>query len=173
MSRLREEVPIHVVHEGGDEEWTIQVTGDGPWVWRLLSADKAECEVTGSSAFEALRTMQDAVSEKDVVLCCNGLRANVRPSHRSASHGAWMVYLLHLWRPATVRDLVHVFDYAPPEKIASRNQQDQYWEHHLAARKKWWNLANPIWWLYFATASWGKPKAFKKPPEVRARGERA
>lgn len=74
-----------------------------------------------------------------------------------------MVYVLHMWRPSTVRDLVPIFGYAPPGKIASVEEQDAYWERHLKNRKNALNFVNPIWWIYFLTSSLGKPKQQKFP----------
>lgn len=69
-----------------------------------------------------------------------------------------MVYILHMWRPTTVRDLVPVFGYAQPHKVGTVEEQDAYWERHLKNRKNWLNFINPVWWIYFLTSSWGKPK---------------
>lgn len=155
---MNEELPVRVQIDGQEVEWKVAIEGDGPWHLRLKSPRGIESEATGSNAFEALRSMHSNLAPKRVKICCNGTRINVRPSGLSASHGAWMLYMLHMWRPPTVRDLVPIFGYCPPNYIGSPEEQDAYWERHLRNRKNWLNFINPVWWIYFLTASWGKPK---------------
>lgn len=155
---MNEEIPIRVQFDDQETEWKILVEGDGPWQLRLESPHGIEASANGDNVFQALRSMRAELAPRGIALCCNGARANVRPSGLSSSHGAWMIYVLHMWRPTTVRDLVPIFNYAPPNLIASIEEQDAYWERHLKNRRNWLNFINPIWWLYFLTASWGKPK---------------
>lgn len=156
---MNEELPIYVILEGQETEWKMVVEGDGPWHLRLESPDGVEATASGENVFEALRSMRTALAPRRVTICCNGARADVRPSGLSASHGAWMVYVLHMWRPPTVRDLVPTFGYCRAGLVGSVEEQDAYWEGHLKSRKNWLNFINPVWWVYFATASWGKPKS--------------
>lgn len=155
---MNEEIPILVQVDAQEARWKVLVEGDGPWRLRLESPNGIESVASGDNIFQALRSMRSELSPRGIELCCNGARVNVRPSGLSASHGAWMVYVLHMWRPSTVRDLVPILDYAPPNKIGSVEDQDDYWERHLKNRKNWLNFINPVWWIYFLTASWGKPR---------------
>lgn len=158
MRAMAEEIKIRVEKGGRENQWKIVVEGEGPWTLRLESPNRVESTASGDNIFEALRSMRRELSSRNILLCCNGARVNVRPSGLSASHGAWMVYVLHMWRPSTVRDLVPVFGYAPPHKIGTVEEQDAYWERHLKNRMNWLNFINPLWWIYFFTSSWGKPK---------------
>jgi hypothetical protein len=155
---MNEEFPICVQVDGRENEWRMLVEGDGPWCLRLVSPGGVESTATGDNVFGALRAMRADVSSRGIIICCNGSRVDVRPSGLSASHGAWMVYVLRMWRPPTVRDLVPTFGYAPAGRIGSVEEQDAYWARHLKNRKNWLNFINPIWWIYFFTASWGKPQ---------------
>jgi len=156
---MNEELPIYVQLEGQEVEWKMVVEGDGPWNLRLESPSGVEVTADGDNVFEALRSMRAALASRGVTICCNGARVDVRPSGLSASHGAWMVYVLHMWRPPTVRDLAPTFGYCHASLIGSVEEQDAYWERHLKNRKNWLNFINPVWWMYFVTASWGKPKS--------------
>jgi hypothetical protein len=155
---MNEEFPIRVQISGREVKWNMQVEGDGPWRLRLSSPNGLESAVSDANIFAALRSMRSQLSPRGITICCNGARVDVRPSGLSASHGAWMVYVLHMWRPSTVRDLVPIFNYAPPGKIGSVEEQDAYWGRHVKNRKNWLHFINPVWWIYFLTASWGKPK---------------
>jgi hypothetical protein len=155
---MSEEIPIRVQKDGRENQWKMLIEGEGPWNLRLESPNGVESTASGDNIFEALRSMRTELSPRHISICCNGARVNVRPSGLSASHGAWVVYVLYMWRPSTVRDLVPVFGYAPPRKIGSVEEQDAYWERHLKHRKNWLNFINPLWWIYFLTSSWGKPK---------------
>jgi hypothetical protein len=155
---MSEEITMWVQLDGRMLRWRMVIEGEGPWNLRLESPGGVESTATGDDVFEALRAMRVGLDARGIKLCCNGARVDVRPSGLSASHGAWMVYVLHMWRPVTVRDLVPTFGYAPPSEIGSTEEQDAYWERHLKNRKNWLNFANPVWWIYFFTASWGRPK---------------
>ncbi|BBC33296.1 hypothetical protein SGFS_045900 [Streptomyces graminofaciens] len=155
---MSEEIPIRVQIDGREAIWKMLIEGDGPWHLSLQSANGVESTAFGNNVFEALRSIRTQLFPRRIIICCNGARANVRPSALSASHGAWMIYTLHMWRPSTVRDLAPTLSYAPPSKIGSVEEQDAYWERHLRNRKNWLNFINPVWWIYFLTDSWGKPK---------------
>lgn len=159
---MNEEIPIYVRLGSREEEWKILVEGEGPWDLRLESSNGVETSATADNVFAALQEMRVALAPKGVALCCNGARVDVRPSPQSASYGAWMVYVLHMWRPPTVRDLVSIFGCCA-ERISSIEEQDAYWSRHLARRKSWVNFVNPLWWIYLFTASWGNPKKEKCP----------
>ncbi|WP_327393186.1 hypothetical protein OG533_31660 [Streptomyces sp. NBC_01186] len=159
---MNEEIPIYVRLEGREEEWKILVEGDGPWILHLESSNGVEISKAADNVFSALQEMRATLAQRDITLCCNGARVDVRPSPQSASYGAWMVYVLHMWRPPTVRDLVPTFGYCA-DRIGSVEEQDAYWERHLARRKSWVNFVNPLWWIYLFTASWGKPKKGRVP----------
>jgi hypothetical protein len=160
---MNDELDLHVQISGGAEaRWQISIEGDGPWHLRLKSPDGIEAAAVGSNAFEALRSIREQLAPRGIIMCCNGARVDVRPSGFSASHGAWMIYVLRMWRPPTVRDLVPIFGYAHPSKVGSVEEQDAYWERHLKNRKNLLNFINPVWWVYFLTASRGKPKGFNR-----------
>lgn len=155
---MTEDIPVHVLIDGSTAEWLIKVNGDGPWELRLESPTGEESTAQGDNVFEALRSIRNDLSRRGITLCVNGARTDARPSGLSAAHGAWMVYILRLWRPPTVRDLAPILAYSDASKIGSVEEQDQYWQQHLTRRKNWLNFVNPIWWLYFLTKSWGSPK---------------
>lgn len=155
---MNQQIPVHVLIDGNLSEWLIKVDGDGPWSLRLESPAGEEASAQGDNVYEALRSIRGDLSPSGVTLCINGARIDARPSPLSASHGAWMVYILRLWRPPTVRDLAPVFAYSDASRIGSVDEQDEYWQHHLRRRTSRLNLVNPIWWIYFLTSSWGSPK---------------
>ncbi|MGY1435850.1 hypothetical protein [Streptomyces reniochalinae] len=159
---MNEEIPIHVRQEGEEKEWKMAIEGDGPWVLRLESPGGVEASAQGEDVFHALQDLRTELAGRDIILCCNGARIDTRPSPQAASHGAWMVYILRMWRPPTIRDLVPTFGYCC-ERIGSVEQQDAYWKHHLERRKAWYNFVNPLWWVYLLTASWGSPKRGSAP----------
>lgn len=146
-------------------EWVMKVSGDGPWQLRLESPDGGEvAAASGDNVFEMVREIGRSLAPRGVTLCVNGARVDTRPSGLSASHGAWMVYVLRLWRPPTVRDLVPTLGYAEPSGIGSVEQQDAYWDLHLRRRRSWLNRVNPVWWAYVLTASRGWPRGFGRGP---------
>ncbi|MEU6801729.1 hypothetical protein [Streptomyces neyagawaensis] len=151
---------VRVQIGGEEDQWQMLVKGDGPWHLQLKSPGGIEAAAIGDDVFQALRSIRKELTARGIAICCNGARVDVRPSGFSASHGAWMLYVLHMWRPSTVRDLVPIFGYAPPSKVGSVEEQDAYWERHLKNRKNFLNFINPVWWIYFLTASRGKPKGF-------------
>ncbi|MET9530782.1 hypothetical protein ABZY02_09440 [Streptomyces sp. NPDC006649] len=155
---MKDESSVTVQIEGQEIEWKMTVEGDGPWHLSLSSASGVESSATADNAFDALRSIRADLAAKDVRICCNGARIDVRPSGLSASHGAWTVYVLHRWRPPTVRDLVPTFGYYDGNRIGSVAEQDSYWERHLKSRGNWFNFINPLWWAYFLTSSCGKPR---------------
>src|SRR3954467_11797360 len=155
---MNEELPVHVQIDNQEMEWKLTVEGDGPWRLRLESPLGVESTAKGDNVFGALRCMRSDLLSQGIKICCNGARVDVRPSGLSASHGAWMIYRLHIWRPPTVRDLVPTFGYCPASLTGSPEEQDAFWERYLKNRKNWLNFINPVWWIYFLTASCGKPK---------------
>ncbi|MGW7657911.1 hypothetical protein ACWGJ7_39510, partial [Streptomyces tendae] len=92
---MDEEIPLYVQREGQELQWKMTVEGEGPWHLRLESPHGVEATATGDNVFQALRSMRPGLASRGVEVCCNGARADVRPSGLSASHGAWMVYVLH------------------------------------------------------------------------------
>lgn len=154
-----EEYSVWVLVDGEVDRWCLEVVGDGPWELRLRAGEGEVAAAVGDNVFEMLRQLRRGLDRVGVRLCVNGARVDVRPSGLSASHGAWMVYTLRLWRPPTVRDLVPTLGYARPARIGSVEQQDEYWQLHLRRRRSWFNLVNPVWWAYFVTASLGRPRA--------------
>ena len=89
-----------------------------------------------SDVFECLSRVRAQLDKDGVRLCCNGARLNVWPSDLGRDMGEGLTaYDLQIGRPASLKDLVDIFDPAPIETIATVEEQRRFSEKWLNTRK--------------------------------------
>ncbi|WP_181788235.1 hypothetical protein [Streptomyces phytophilus] len=156
---VTERIGLRALVDGTPVAWTATVDHhEDAWRLKIESSSAVEWEGEGADLFEALRQARGCLEPKGVRLCCNGARIDTWPSRMAREHGAWVVYVHRRWLPTTVRDLVPVLGAADAGRIGTVAEQDDYHAWHLANRKRWFNLVNPLWWIWLFTSSWGRPK---------------
>lgn len=138
-----------VAPDMGHVTWQVEHTDQEPWQLELLTDTGATFGATGVDLFDCLKKIRIETDLLGVRLCCNGARRNARPSGYSSSLGAFAVYKLHRWRSALPGDLVDVFEYAPPRKIATVSEQEKYWDKIDAYRRSAIALLNPVFWITY------------------------
>ncbi|MDR2564898.1 MAG: hypothetical protein LBC97_02340 [Bifidobacteriaceae bacterium] len=128
------------------KQWHIVVVGGGAkQTWVLDDAEREEAalrlrgpvgvwEGFGSDVWQAFREIRLATDRLGMRLCCNGARRNAHASSMSRQmSGGYLVYLLKFGQQARARDLVQIFDYAHPTRIASVADQDRFYAQWLSS----------------------------------------
>lgn len=149
--------PAHLSHSP-EPPWTVKVSVVGG------SAYSGE----GADLFEALSRARQEMERDSLLLCCNGARRNARPSPAQSGEGANVVYLLPTYRLLTVRDVFPLFAPAPPESVASVNEQTEYYVSKLQQRKFLIQWVNPLSWIKLLNAAVKGPRVWI--PELSSDG---
>lgn len=129
------------------EEWVVRYAQEPPWVVEVASAEGKTFSGMGNDLFLALQDVRRGLDQRGILLCCNGARANARPSPAFSASGAELIYLMPRRRPVSVRDIVPLFSPAPSEAAVTVREQEAAWERINAgwSRRLW--FLNPVWWL--------------------------
>lgn len=142
--------------EGGEQEWLARFSDEEPWFLEVTSPGEDLYFATADNLFEALRQVRRQLEAKGILLCCNGARANARPSGLLASYGADFVYLIPAKRLPTRHDIVPLFGLAPAAMIVSVAEQDQAWERLTHSGSWKTSSLNPAnWWQRMVEAAKG------------------
>ncbi|TXS44078.1 hypothetical protein EAO75_30185 [Streptomyces sp. uw30] len=112
------------LQNGMQEEWVLRYTEEPPWRIEVTTATGELLVGTGDDLFTALQDVRRGLDHRQVVLCCNGARANARPSPGFSASGGELVYLVPRRRPVSVRDIVPLFAPAPAEAAVTVREQE-------------------------------------------------
>lgn len=104
-------------------------TKSEPCFLRFKSKEISDYETNGIDIFECVNHLRDFLSTKACLLLCCGARRDCYPSgmSRQMSKGTVLYRLRDSCHP-TKDDIVHIFDYADPDIIASVKEQRSYYE---------------------------------------------
>ncbi|MFF8810474.1 hypothetical protein [Streptomyces omiyaensis] len=122
----------------GDREGrpcVVLFSAEPPWTVEVVVDDLTRARGTGTDLFEALRSARRSLDEEGLLLCCNGARANARPSPTAAAAGAEVVHLVPRRRPATARDVVPLLAPAGPDAVVTVEAQERAWEARFASSR--------------------------------------
>lgn len=130
---------LAVARGGVEERWVFTVTDDDEkgYALSLESPNGDSWESRASNAWDALRKLREKIEPINYRLCCNGARvdAYVSPMSISMTNGGF-VYILPRWRqPRLRRDMVEIFAYAPPVKVGTISEQDEFFDRW---KRRWW-----------------------------------
>jgi len=116
----------------------------------LVDADGRRIEAIGYDLYDCLQQIRRQLDPAGILLCCNGARKNARPSgYLSDTLGGTNVYLDWRWRGGLPRDLVELLDYAPPRKIATVEEQENYLRRVDDYQRSFLPILNPLQWAAF------------------------
>lgn len=123
---------------------------DAPWWLSLVDPDGGRIDATGVDLYDCLKQIRRQTEPTGILLCCNGARRNARPSgFYSSTLGAIVVYKERRWRAGMPWELVDIFGYAPPRKIATVAEQEAYLEKVYSYRRSMLPLLNPLQWITY------------------------
>ncbi|MFC7241782.1 hypothetical protein ACFQO7_04725 [Catellatospora aurea] len=141
--------------DGKSATWRVEhdlaaQSPDAPWRLSLVGPEGVRFDAFGVDLYDCLKQIRRQTEPTGVLLCCNGARRNARPSgFYGSSLGAIAVYRHHRWRAAMPWDLVGIFGYAPPRKIATVEEQEAYLEKVDSFRRSMLPLLNPLQWITY------------------------
>ena len=96
------------------------------------------CSKTADNYFNALCELRLELEKKEIVLMCNGSSRDVYPSAMMLDMGdADSGYRLKLGLPATMKDIVNLFDFDEAHHIACTvRQQEEFYKEWVNSRSK-------------------------------------
>ncbi|MEU5074386.1 hypothetical protein [Streptomyces asoensis] len=110
----------------------------------MTTQDEETFSGQGNDLFHALQNVRRTLDAREVLLRCNGARANARPSGAVSERGAELVYLVPRRRPVSTLDVVPLF--APAENTVSVDEQEETWKAIVSSRTRLLWPVNPVWW---------------------------
>ena len=117
-------------------DFRVEVSETEPWTLRYVGLDRNRHDVRARDLFEALVNMRQDLERSDCQLLCAGARADVTPSGMSRSMtGGRKAYVIHLGQPASLDELVDIFEYAAPDLVGTVKQQQRYLEQWINSLK--------------------------------------
>lgn len=123
---------------------------DKPWRLSLIGPDGVRFDATGVDLYDCLKQIRRQTEPMAILLCCNGARRNTRSSgFYSSTLGAIVVHKEYRWRRSMPWELVDIFGYAPPRKIATVEEQEAYLEKVDRWRRSVLPLLNPLQWITY------------------------
>jgi hypothetical protein len=127
------EVSIQM-EDGKLEKCLLTISDSEPWKISLQGAGYDEYAVEAKDLFDGLILLRNELEKSGKKILCNGARKNVWPSGMSRSMGGGRkAYLMEIGCRA--RELVNIFDYAPPELIVSTKEQEEFSTHWFSSPK--------------------------------------
>jgi hypothetical protein len=106
------------------------------WKIEFTSSLTKHLEFTNVDLFECLIDLRRELAKYNCRPLCNGARLDVYPSGMCRDMGSGgIAYVLKLGQPAELDNIVHIFDYAEPESIASIEEQLNFYESWLPGGK--------------------------------------
>ncbi|MFI9647893.1 hypothetical protein ACIHAA_16550 [Streptomyces sp. NPDC052040] len=117
----------------GPEEWMVHSSEEEPWTIRAMAPDGRSFEAVGADLFHALQQVRREAEKQGVRLCCNGARANARPSPQASAVGGGMVYLLPSLRNPGPADLVPLLAPALADQVSSVAEQEAFWAKYRSS----------------------------------------
>lgn len=89
---------------------------------------------TGRDFFDCLVKLRESLEERRFFLLCNGARYDVYPSRMTRQMGLGIkAYRMELGKPATIDDIVNIFEETEPSKIGTIKDQQLYYKKWLAS----------------------------------------
>jgi hypothetical protein len=128
----------------GPQEWLVHSSDREPWTIRAESPDGRFYEAEGADLFLALQRVREQLEEQGVRLCCNGARADARPSPQASASGGGMVYLLPALRNPGPADLVPLLAPAPAAEVGSVAEQDAFWTAYQSSFRSVLRAFSPL-----------------------------
>lgn len=122
------EVSVRLVSSEGDSfTWVIDYGGEAhDFFVHLTAPDGASWEAQGVDLFSCLQDIRRQIEPDGWKVCVNGARRDAYPSRLSLDlSGGYWIYIVRRWWPAK---RVYIFDAAPIGKIATVDEQDEYFE---------------------------------------------
>ncbi|WP_369189500.1 hypothetical protein [Streptomyces sp. R08] len=125
----------------------IRYAEEWPWKIQVIPQRSESLIGQGDDLFHALQDVRRQLDPRGIVLCCNGARANARPSRAASERGAEFVYLIPKGRPASTRDLAPIFSPVPADMAVTVEEQEESWRRISSRRvNSLWPI-NPAWWV--------------------------
>jgi hypothetical protein len=123
--------------DGSVQDSTLVVSTAPPWNICLASEGPEARQFEGTDLFAALIALREHLESQGVRLLCQGARRDVHPSGMSRSMGGGRkAYIVRLGPSAEQACIVDIFDYAPPDLIASVEEQRSYAEFLFHAKRE-------------------------------------
>lgn len=124
--------------------WHLEITedesGECGYLLRLESPVSETWVSDGPNAWDALRALRGKIEPLGYRLCCNGSRVVAYASGMAISMAnGGLVYILRWWCRPRTKDLVELFTYAPPDKVGTIAEQEQFFDRWA---RRWW--AHPL-----------------------------
>ena len=105
------------------------IATEPPWSLKLDFPDGHVEQAQGPDLFEALQAVRRGLEDAGMQLCCQGCRPDVAPSGMSRQMGGGRrAYRHRRGRPATLDDLVDIFDTADCADVVTVAQHRQAME---------------------------------------------
>ncbi len=106
------------------------------WTIEFTSSLTKHLKFTNVDLFECLIDLRRELAKYSYRPLCNGARIDVYPSGICRDMGSGgIAYVLKQGQPAELDNIVHIFDYAEPELIASIEEQLNFYESWLPGGK--------------------------------------
>ncbi|MEG3628475.1 hypothetical protein [Streptomyces poriticola] len=128
----------------GAQEWIVHSSEDEPWTIRAVAPDGRSFEADGADLFLALQEVRRQIEQQGVLLCCNGARANARPSPLASASGGGMVYLLPSARNPGPEDLVPLLSPAPARHVSPVAEQEAFWSAYQSSTRSTLRTLSPV-----------------------------
>jgi hypothetical protein len=115
--------------DGVINDFRIHIATAEPWSLDVFGPDGSPLSFFGPDLFEALKAFRNYLEPKGQRPLCAGARSNVTPSGMSRSMGGGRkAYVIHLGVPASLEEMVDIFEYASPESVGTVQEQRAYIE---------------------------------------------
>jgi hypothetical protein len=110
----------------------LRFTNSPPWSLHFASSMIGDGLLEGVDLFECLKTFRRSLEERDLRIGCNGARVDTWATAMSRQMGGGRkVYVLTMGKQQSLEDLVDTFAEGPIDKIASVDEQNQYFKQWL------------------------------------------
>ena len=86
--------------------------------------------------FDSIVELRKKLELKNIYLLCNASAINVYPSGMQKEFGGTKAYKLQMGKPATLSDVVDIFDYDSELKIGSVKEQEEFFESWIESLRK-------------------------------------
>ncbi|MBV1830450.1 hypothetical protein HNW77_06490 [Komagataeibacter sp. AV436] len=123
-----------ITENGSAKNIILEISTQYPWFVNIIHPEKWARRYEAPDLFSAFQTMRLDFEKAGICFLCIGARPDVMASGMSRNmSGGRKVYVVRHGEQADRENIVDIFDYAPPDRIGTVKQQQDFATRWLAS----------------------------------------
>lgn len=132
---MPEKVEVELLDKTGmTTKGVLSYASEAPWFINFYSSSLGSYTINGDDLFDTLCNLRIKLEQGGWYILCSGARIDAYPSRMSRQmSGGQKLYILETGKPASIQDLVDIFQPSSADKVGTVNEQLTYYKKWLAS----------------------------------------